>query len=208
MARYTKSVCRHCRREGIKLFLKGERCLGEKCAFSRRAFAPGVHGQRRTKVSEYGKQLREKQKAKRLYGVLEKQFRNYYLKADRRKGITGENLLESLERRLDNVVYRMGLASSRKEARQLVLHRHFKVSGSRVNIPSFKVKPGDTVEVHDSSKEALPIQNALKAGTGTGIPAWLTVDTGALKGTIERVPLRDDINIPINEQLIVELYSK
>jgi len=193
----------------MKLFLKGERCLGEKCAFSKRAYPPGGHGQRRIKRSEYGRQLREKQKAKRIYGVLEKQFRNYYLNADKRKGITGENLLESLERRLDNVVFRLGFGITRNQARQLVLHRFFTVNGRRVNIPSFKVRQGDVLTAHDTVKESAVLKDSLKFSENNNkVPSWLNLDVGEMKGTIERLTLRDDIDAPINEQLIVELYSK
>jgi len=208
LARYVEAVCRNCRREGLKLYLKGDRCLTAKCAFDKRAYPPGVHGQRRTKISEYGRQLREKQKAKRIYGMPEKQFRIYYRRSDQMKGITGENLIGMLEKRLDNVIFRLGLAASRNQARQLVLHRHFRVNGQRLNIPSYQVKVGDVVTVNDKSKEIVPIKSAIESGTGKEVPAWLTFDLKDMKGVVERVPVREDVHIPVTEQLIVELYSK
>lgn len=208
MARYKEARCRLCRREGAKLFLKGDRCFTDKCAFERRPFAPGVHGRMRKKLTDYALQLREKQKVKRLYGVLERQFKNYFKLAARQKGATGANLLVLLERRLDNVVYRLGLAESRTQARQLVRHGHFLVNGKRVNIPSFLVRENDVIEVKGKSKEKLIFKNALETLARKGIPAWLEVDEGNLKGVVKALPTREDITFPINEQLIVELYSK
>jgi small subunit ribosomal protein S4 len=208
MARYTGPVCRLCRREGAKLYLKGDRCYTGKCAIDRRAYAPGQHGQGRKKVSEYGLQLREKQKAKRIYGILETQFHNYFEKADRQKGVTGENLLRLLERRLDNVVFRLGYGSSRTEARQLVRHGHFIVNGSRVNIPSFLVKVGDVVAVTEKSKESPKLKELAEGAQSKAAPAWLEKDTAALGGKIVSIPSREDIDVPIQEHLIVELYSR
>ena len=208
MARYTKSACRLCRRENLKLFLKGERCYTEKCAIDRRSYAPGQHGQSRKKFSDYGAQLREKQKVKRLYGLLETQFRNTFKEADRQKGITGEVLLFLLERRLDNAVYRLGFANSRDEARQLVRHNHFSVNQSKVNIPSYLVKPGDVIEVREKSKKVGRIQEALEGVARRGIPQWLELDKDQMKGSVKSMPTREEITIPIQEKLIVELYSK
>ncbi len=208
MARYTKSVCRLCRRENLKLFLKGERCYTEKCAVDRRNYAPGQHGQNRRKISDYGNQLREKQKVKRLYGVLENQFHNTFKKADRQKGITGEVLLMFLERRLDNVIYRLGFASSRNEARQLVRHNHFSVNQSKVSIPSFLVKPGDVVLLREKSKKIVRIQEALEGVARRGVPPWLELDKEQMRGNVKALPAREDITILIQENLIVELYSK
>lgn len=208
MARYIGSVCRICRREGLKLFLKGERCYSDKCAVERRSYPPGQHGQGRVKVSEYGIQLREKQKVKRLYGLLEKQFRGTFAEADRQKGITGENLLRLLERRLDNMVYRMGLASSRNEARQLIRHNHFLVNGKKVNIPSYLLKPGDVLQVTDKSRNVVRIQESLEAVQRRGIPSWLELDKDNFKCTVKTLPVREELTLPIREQLIVELYSK
>ncbi|MGD8386765.1 MAG: 30S ribosomal protein S4 [Desulfobacteraceae bacterium] len=209
MARYTGSECRLCRRENMKLFLKGDRCFGEKCAFERRPYAPGQHGQRRGgKVSDYRLQLREKQKVKRIYGVLEKQFRRYYERAERLKGITGTNLLILLESRLDNVVYRMGFAASRIQARQLVRHNHITVNGKKANIPSFQVKVGDVVEVKESSRKAPPILEAMETVVRRGIPSWMEVEKENFRGTLKALPNREDLTMPIQEQLIVELYSK
>ncbi|GIM46145.1 30S ribosomal protein S4 [Collibacillus ludicampi] len=208
MARYNGAVCRLCRREGVKLYLKGERCYSDKCAIDRRAYAPGQHGQGRKKVSEYGLQLREKQKARRVYGVLEKQFASYYKEAARRKGITGENLLQILESRLDNVVYRLGFASSRAEARQLVRHGHFTVNGKRLDIPSYLTKPGDVIGIREKSLESPRIKELLEiAETRTVVP-WLERDLDAKTGRIVRVPARDEIDIPVAEQMIVEYYSR
>ena len=208
MARHTKSVCRLCRRENLKLFLKGERCYTEKCAIDRRNYAPGQHGQNRRKFSDYGSQLREKQKVKRLYGLLENQFRNNFKEADRQKGITGEILLALLERRLDNAVYRLGFANSRNEARQLVRHSHFLVNQSKVNIPSYLVKPGDVIEVREKSKKIVRIQEALEGVARRGIPQWLELDKDQMKASVKGLPTREEITIPIQEKLIVELYSK
>jgi small subunit ribosomal protein S4 len=208
LARYTKSACRLCRRENLKLFLKGERCYTEKCAIDRRSYAPGQHGQSRKKFSDYGAQLREKQKVKRLYGLLESQFRNTFKEADRQKGITGEVLLFLLERRLDNAVYRLGFANSRNEARQLVRHSHFSVNQSKVNIPSYLVKPGDVIEVRERSKKVVRIQEALEGVARRGIPQWLELDKEQMKGSVKSMPTREEITIPIQEKLIVELYSK
>jgi small subunit ribosomal protein S4 len=192
----------------LKLFLKGERCYTEKCAIDRRNYAPGQHGQNRRKFSDYGAQLREKQKVKRLYGLLESQFRNTFKEADRQKGITGEVLLFLLERRLDNAVYRLGFANSRNEARQLVRHNHFSVNQSKVNIPSYLVKPGDVIEVREKSKKVVRIQEALEGVARRGIPQWLELDKDQMKGSVKSMPTRQEITIPIQEKLIVELYSK
>lgn len=208
MARYTDASCRLCRREGEKLYLKGERCTTNKCSISRRAYAPGQHGQSRKKLSEYGIQLREKQKARRYYGVLESQFRKYFDMAVKRKGITGENLLQILELRLDNVVYRMGLASSRPEARQLVRHGHFTVNGKKVNIPSYLVKLGDVVAVTDKSKSSPKMKDNKELAAGKPSPKWLEYEIEEMTGKIVALPLREDIDLPIKESLIVELYSK
>ncbi len=208
MARYKGSVCRLCRREGTKLYLKGERCYTDKCAVDRRTYAPGQHGQRRGKVSEYGIQLREKQKARRIYGILEKQFRTYFEEADRRKGVTGENLLKILESRLDNIVYRMGFAMSRTEGRQLVRHGHFSVNGRKVNIPSYQVKAGDVIEVRDKSKSISRVKEIAEIMERQGTADWLEVDRENLKGTLLRVPSREEIDVPVQEHLIVELYSR
>jgi small subunit ribosomal protein S4 len=209
MARNTDPKCRQCRREGVKLFLKGERCLTLKCAIERRNYAPGVHGQNfRRKVSDYGTQLREKQKARRTYGILERQFRGYYAKAARQKGITGENLLRLLELRLDNLVYRLGLAASRAQARQLVLHRHFAVNGRTVTIPSYHCKPGDKITVRDKSRKLDAITASLESRDPNSLVSWLSVDKDALSGSVLSSPSRQEIPVPLNEQLIVELYSK
>jgi small subunit ribosomal protein S4 len=208
MARYIGPVCKLCRREGVKLFLKGERCYTAKCALERRSYAPGQHGQRRTKVSEYGTQLREKQKVRRIYGVLEAQFRRYFEMAERMRGVTGENLLVLLERRLDNMVYRMGMAPSRKAARQLVLHGHFTVAGKKVNIPSYLAKPGEIIAVVPGSKEVPAIKGSLELQAKKGFPTWLEVDAEKMAGTVKQLPTKDEIAMPIKEQLIVELYSK
>ena len=208
MARYTGPVCRLCRREGAKLYLKGDRCYSDSCSFTKRSYAPGQHGQARKKVSEYGLQLREKQRARRVYGVLEGQFRSYFDKADRQKGITGENLLVLLERRLDNVVYRLGFAASRTQARQLVRHRHFTVNGKRVDIPSYQIKPGDVIQVKETSKQSPLIKEIAEAVTTKTTPAWLEVQAEEMIGKIVRYPNRDEIDTPIQEHLIVELYSR
>jgi len=209
MARYIGPVCRLCRREGMKLFLKGERCYTEKCAIEKRNVPPGQHGRsRRAKVAGYGIQLREKQKVKRTYGVLENQFRRYFEAADRTKGITGELLLQSLERRFDNVIYRIGYATSRAQARQLVRHGHFTVNGKKVDIPSFAVRQGDTIAIKAGSLENASITHAREEVKGRGIPEWLTVDAAGTSARISSLPTREQINLPVQEQLIVELYSK
>ncbi|MDH5633199.1 MAG: 30S ribosomal protein S4 [Gammaproteobacteria bacterium] len=208
MARYTDSKCRLCRREGGKLFLKGEKCYSAGCPVERRAYPPGQHGQRRTRVSDYGLQLREKQKLRRIYGILEKQFAAYYAEADRRKGSTGENLLKLLEGRLDNVVFRMGFGCSRTEARQLVRHNGVKVNGKRVNIPSYQLRPEDTIELTGGAKEQLRVKAAYEAAEQRGLPEWLEVDSKAMKGVYKAVPDRSDLSADINEALVVALYSK
>ena len=209
MARYIGPVCRLCRREGMKLFLKGERCYTDKCAIEKRNVPPGQHGRaRKAKMVGYGIQLREKQKVKRTYGVLENQFRRYFEAADRQKGITGELLLQMLERRLDNVVYRLGFATSRPQARQLVRHGHFTVNGKKVDIPSYSVRLGDVVGVRQGSAENPTIQHAMEEVKGRGIPDWLLLDPAALSGRVSSLPTREQINLPAQEQLIVELYSK
>lgn len=208
MARYTGPSCRLCRRENTELFLKGERCYTDKCAIKRRNYPPGQHGQGRSKTSDYGVQLREKQKVRRIYGILENQFRGYFERADRLKGVTGENLLFLLERRLDNIVYRLGFASSRIEARQLVRHGHFTLNGRKVTIPSIQVKTGDVVELREKSRKVAAINESLEAVVRRGIPQWLELDKGAFKGSVKTLPVREDITMPIQEQLIVELYSK
>ena len=208
MARYTGADCRLCRREGTKLFLKGDRCYTNKCAMDRRAYAPGEAGRKRVKENEYLLQLREKQKTKRIYGVLEKQFRAYYDIASRKQGVTGENLLTILESRLDNVVYRLGFAKSRAEARQQVRHGHIHVNGRRVDIPSFRVRPGDLISVAPKAKEMLVIKSALISNERVQVPAWLEVDIEKLQGSVLSLPQRDQIDLDIREQLIVELYSK
>ena len=209
MARYIGPVCRLCRREGMKLFLKGERCYTEKCAIEKRNVPPGQHTKlRRAKLMGYGLQLREKQKVKRIYGVLENQFRRYFEAAERQRGITGETLLQLLERRLDNVVYRLGLATSRAQARQLVRHGHFIVNGRKVDIPSYSLKAGDVVTVRGTSAKSASIQHAMEEVKGRGIPEWLALDTDKVSGRIVSLPSREQINLPVQEQLIVELYSK
>jgi small subunit ribosomal protein S4 len=209
MARYIGPVCRLCRREGMKLFLKGERCYTDKCAIEKRNVPPGQHGRaRKAKMVGYGIQLREKQKVKRTYGVLENQFRRYFEAADRQKGITGELLLQMLERRLDNVIYRLGFATSRPQARQLVRHGHFTVNGKKVDIPSYSVRLGDVVGVRQGSGENPAIQHAMEEVKGRGIPDWLLLDPAALSGRVSSLPTREQINLPAQEQLIVELYSK
>lgn len=208
MARYRESVCRLCRRENMKMFLKGDRCYSDKCAFERRSYAPGQHGQGRGKRSEYGIQLREKQKVKWMYGLLESQFRGTFARAERMKGVTGTNLLVLLERRLDNVVYRLGFANSRRQARQLVCHNHFLVNGKKVNIPSYLVKPGDTVTLKEKSRSVPVILEAMEAVARRGIPQWLELDKGQFSGTVKSLPVREDLTMPIQEQLVVELYSK
>ncbi len=208
MARYTQSVCRLCRRENLKMYLKGDRCYTDKCAIERRPYPPGQHGQGRVKFSEYGVQLREKQKVKRMYGMLEADFGHAYWNAAAAKGKTGENLLQTLELRLDNVVFRLGFADTRNEARQLVLHGHFRVNGRKVNIPSYRLKVGDKVELKERSKKVVRISEALETVDRRGVPQWLELDKAGFKGTIKTLPAREDITMPIQEQLIVELYSK
>lgn len=209
MSRYSGPVCRQCRRENSKLFLKGDRCYTDKCAVERRNYAPGQHGQRRTKVSDYGTQLREKQKVKRTYGLQEKQFRLYFAKADRMKGVTGENLLTTLERRFDSVIYRLGFSISRAQARTLVRHGHFQVNGQKVNIPSFLVRPNDVITLREKSREVACINESLDSVMRRGVPSWVELDRDAFKGTMKTLPVRSEMTTPeFQEQLIVELYSK
>jgi len=209
LARYRGSVCRLCRRENARLFLKGDRCYSEKCAIDRRNYPPGQHGQLRPKFSEYGVQLREKQKVKRIYGLMEEQFRSYFHRADRMKGITGENLLQLLERRLDNVAYRLGFASSRNEARQLVRHGHVVVNGRKVNVPSYLTRTGDIVEVREGSRKLARVQAALESVVRRGVPSWLDLERDSFRGKVRELPKRDDLSTPeIHERLVVELYSK
>ena len=209
MARYTDSSCRLCRREGLKLFTKGDRCYSEKCSIERREYVPGDHGQMHKKQrSDYGVQLREKQKLKRMYGLLEKQFRGYFEKADKQKGITGTNLLVLLERRMDNMVFRMGFANSRIEARQLISHGHFLVNGKAVNIPSYLLKSGDEVCVKEGSRKMTRILSAIETVARRGVPHWLELDKDNFKASIKALPLREDLTMPVQEQLVVELYSK
>jgi small subunit ribosomal protein S4 len=209
VARYRAAVCRQCRREGIKLFLKGARCFTDKCAFERRGYAPGQHGKsRRIKETNYGQQLREKQKARRIYGLLERQFRHTFAKAATAKGVTGEVLLQMLERRLDNIVFRLGFAPSRSAARQLVRHGHFQVNGRRVDIPSYLVRAGDEVRLRERSRKLAVVLNAFEARKGQGVPEWMDLDAGHLSGRVRNIPTRANIPVPIKEQLIVELYSK
>lgn len=208
MARNLDAKCRQCRREGEKLFLKGEKCFTDKCPVERRSYAPGQHGQKSGRLSDYGTQLREKQKIRRTYGVLERQFRKTYAEADRRKGVTGTNLLQLLESRLDSVVYRMGFGSSRSESRQVVRHNGILVNGKRVNIPSYQVRPGDVIEVADRAKGHLRVKGASEAAESRGFPEWVTVDIKALKGTLKALPERSELPSNINESLVIELYSK
>ena len=208
MARYIGSVCRLCRREGIKLYLKGQRCFTDKCAIERRSYAPGQHGQGRPRLSEYNLQLREKQKLKRIYGLMERQFRGYFVRAAKKKGITGEYLLQLLERRMDNVVYRLGFAASRKEARQLTTHGHFLLNGRKVNIPSCLLKEGDIVVVKEKSRGLVPIQNALAAVESRGLPGWLELEKASFQGKVRALPTKEDAALPVNEQMVVELYSR
>ncbi|MBQ2296717.1 MAG: 30S ribosomal protein S4 [Clostridia bacterium] len=208
MARYTGSVCKLCRREGEKLFLKGERCYSDKCSVSRRNYVPGQHGKGRKKISEYGLQLRMKQKARRYYGILEGQFHHYFEMAERKQGVTGENLLRILESRLDNVVYRLGWASSRAEARQLVVHGHFLVNGKKVDIPSYLLRAGEVVAVSAKSKDSTKVQAVLEANSGRPVPAWLDLNREALEAKVVNLPAREEIDTPVEEQLIVEFYSK
>ncbi len=209
MSRYRESACRLCRRENLKLYLKGDRCYSDKCAFDRRSYPPGQHGQRRGgKISDYGLQLREKQKVKRTYGLSEKQFKLTFERADRRKGITGINLLVMLEQRLDNVVYRMGFSNSRNQARQLVRHSHFLVNGKKVDIPSYQIRPGDVIEVREKSKNIQMITDAVEAVVRRSMPQWIELDKEKMRGTIKGLPVREDITMPIQENQIVELYSR
>jgi small subunit ribosomal protein S4 len=208
LARYIESACRLCRRENLKLFLKGERCYSDKCAFERRSYPPGQHGQGRVKFSNYGIQLREKQKVKRMYGLVEKQFRNFFVKAERMKGITGVNLLLLLERRLDNLVYRLGFANSRSEARQMVRHSHFLVQGKKVSIPSYLVKLGQVVELREKSRKIARISESLEGVARRGVPSWLELEKEQFRGRLVSLPSREELTMPIKEQLIVELYSK
>ncbi|MCP3941904.1 MAG: 30S ribosomal protein S4 [Desulfobacteraceae bacterium] len=208
MARYTGSVCRQCRRENMKLFLKGDRCFSDKCSYDRRGYPPGQHGQRRSKQSDYGMQLREKQKVRRIYGISEKQFRIAFKRADRQKGITGTNLLSLLETRMDNAVYRLGFVNSRTQGRHFVRHNHFTVNGKKVNIPSYQVKKGDVIELREKSRTVQAITDSLDAIVRRGVPQWLEINKDNFKGQIVGIPSREDITLPIQEQLIVELYSK
>jgi small subunit ribosomal protein S4 len=209
LARYTGSVCRICRRENLKLFLKGDRCYSDKCAFDRRSYPPGQHGQRRgRKVSDYGIQLREKQKVKRMYGLSEKQFRLFFKRADKQRGITGTNLLMMLERRLDNAVYRMGFVNSRTQGRHFVKHNHFLVNGKKVNIPSYLTQAGDVIEVCEKSRKVKAIEDAMDAVVRRGLPQWLELEKDKFKASVKTLPVREDITMPIEEQLIIELYSK
>jgi small subunit ribosomal protein S4 len=208
LARYTESVCRLCRREGMKLFLKGDRCFKDKCAIERRNYPPGQHGRRRSKLLGYGIQLREKQKVKRIYGLLESQFRLAFARAERRKGITGANLLEELERRLDNVVFSLGFAASRSQARQLVRHGHVTVNGRKVSIPSYRVGKGQMISIKERSRSNEQIKSSVETARARGVPAWLDLTPETFSGTVLELPKREDIKLPIQEQLIVELYSK
>ncbi|GBE02093.1 30S ribosomal protein S4 [bacterium BMS3Bbin06] len=208
MARYRDSLCRLCRREGEKLFLKGDRCFTDKCAFERRKYAPGQHGTSRSKTSDYGLQLREKQKVKRMYGVLERQFRKYFAEAQKRKGVTGEMLLQFLELRLDNIAYRMGFASNKRQARQLVNHGHIRVNGRKVNIPSFRVRVGDVVEVKEASRAIPFVQESLSKIENRGLAVWLEIDPENFRGKVLSIPTREEIPLTVKESLIVELYSK
>jgi small subunit ribosomal protein S4 len=208
MARYIGPVCKLCRREGMKLFLKGDRCYSDKCAFDRRPYPPGQHGQARVKFSEYGLRLREKQKVRRIYGALERQFRKYFAGADRMKGVTGENLLSLLERRLDNVVYRLGFAATRAEGRQLVLHGHVQVNGKRVNVPSYLVKVGDKISIREKSRTIPRLKESVEGAERRGQITWLELDKPNFTGTMKTLPVREEITLPISEQLIVEFYSR
>jgi small subunit ribosomal protein S4 len=208
LARYTGAVCRLCRREGVKLFLKGAKCLTDKCPLEHRNYPPGQHGQRRVKVTEYGIRLREKQKLRRIYGIMERQFRSYFYRATRMPGLTGENLVKLLESRLDNVVYRLGFGSSRREARQLVLHGHFLVNGRKVNIPSYLLKPGDVIEVREKSKDLVRIQESLELAENRGLLPWLDLDVEAKRGVFRASPQFEDIPLQVDVSLIVELYSR
>jgi small subunit ribosomal protein S4 len=208
MARYIGPSCKLCRRENMKLFLKGDRCYTDKCAFDRRPYPPGVHGQRRNKPTEYGVRMREKQKVRRIYGILERQFRRYFANADRQKGVTGDNLISALERRLDSAVYRMGYAATRIDARQLVRHRHIQVNGKSVNVPSFLLKPGDKITLREQSKGLARVQLAMETAGRREQPEWLDFDKNSLTGTVRAIPNREAVTLPITEQLIVEFYSR
>lgn len=208
MGRYRESVCRLCRRENLKMYLKGDRCYSDKCSFERRSYPPGQHGQRRSKASDYRDMLREKQKVRRMYGLMERQFRNYFHKAEQLRGITGTNLLVLLERRLDSVVFKLGFAVSRNQARQLVRHGHIRINGRKVNIPSYLVSAGDVVEVREKSRQVVPILEGLEMVDRRGLPGWLELDKNKFRGEIKTLPTRDDITMPIQERLIVEFYSK
>jgi small subunit ribosomal protein S4 len=208
MARYIGPVCKLCRRENMKLFLKGERCYTDKCSFDRRPYPPGMHGQRRSKPTEFGVRMREKQKVRRIYGLMERQFSGYFEHADAQKGVTGENLLRLLERRLDSIIYRMGLGATRTDARQLVRHKHVQVNGRTVNIPSFLVRPGDKVTIHEKSKAMTRLQTALEVGARREQPDWLDFNRDTLTGTVKALPARETITLPIEEQMIVEFYSR
>lgn len=208
MARYRDALCRLCRRESEKLFLKGDRCYADKCAIERRKYPPGIHGPRRRKISDYGLQLREKQKVKQIYSVLERQFKRYFYIAEKKKGVAGSNLLQLLERRLDNVAYRLGFASNRRQARQLITHGHFTVNGKRVTIPSYLVRTGDIIGPKESSKKLMAIQDSVAKAEHRGFPTWIEVDTNNLKGKILHFPSREEIPLPVQEQFIIELYSK
>ncbi len=208
MARYTKAVCKLCRREGVKLFLKGSRCNTDKCALDKRAYAPGQHGQRRVKLSEYGIRLREKQKLRRIYSIMERQFERYFEEASRKKGVTGETLIQLLETRLDNVVYRLGFALSRAQARQLIRHGHFLVNQQRVDIPSYRVKSGDEISVKESSRGLAIIKLALEASSSRGTPDWLELSTESFMGRLKRIPKREEVSLPVQERMIVEFYSR
>lgn len=208
MSRYKGPVCKLCRREGMKLFLKGDRCYSDKCGIERREYPPGQHGQNRIKFTEYGTQLREKQKIKRIYGILERQFRRIFHDAERKKGVTGDTLIQLLESRLDNIVYRFGFANSRAEARMLITQRHFEINGKLVNIPSAIVKTGDTITVRQGSRNVTRVQASMEAVQRRGVPEWLELDCANFKGTVRMIPARNQITIPMNEQLVVELYSK
>lgn len=208
MARYSDPVCRLCRREGMKLFLKGDRCFKDKCAIERRNYAPGQHGRRRSKVLGYGLQLREKQKVKRIYGLLESQFRLYFRRATKKTGVTGDHLLRQLELRLDNVVYSLGFAASRAQGRQLVRHGHIEVNGKKVNIPSYQARKGDVIQVREKSRKNDQIRQAVETASGRGVPGWLELNAENFRGTVMDLPKREDIRLPIQESLIVELYSK
>jgi small subunit ribosomal protein S4 len=208
MARYIGPACKLCRRENMKLFLKGDRCYTDKCAFDRRPYPPGVHGQRRNKPTEYGVRMREKQKVRRIYGILERQFRRYFATADRAKGVTGENLINSLERRLDSAVFRLGLSATRTDARQLVRHKHIQVNGKSVNIPSFLLKPGDKITLRDASKGLKRVQSGIETAARREQPDWLDFDKNSLTGVVRALPSREAVTLPIQEQLIVEFYSR